>query len=72
VIGGRGEGLSDQRSTILAIDPRSGAARTAGRLPEALSDIGATSLAGHLLAVGGRNSAGTVSARALTLLPLGR
>jgi N-acetylneuraminic acid mutarotase len=72
VIGGRGEGLSDQRSTILAIDPRSGTVRTAGHLPEALSDIGATSLTGRLLAVGGRNSAGMVSARALTLLPLGR
>ncbi len=69
VIGGRGEGLSDQRSSILAIDPRSGAVHSAGRLPEALSDIGATSLAGHILAVGGRNSAGSVSDRALTLLP---
>ena len=72
VIGGRGEGLSEQRSTILAIDPRNGAVRTAGHLPEALSDIGATSVAGHLLAVGGRNSAGTVSSGALALLPLGR
>jgi hypothetical protein len=70
VIGGRGEGLSDQRSSILAIDPRSGAVRRAGRLPEALSDIGATSLSGHILAVGGRTSAGGVSDRAMTLVPL--
>jgi hypothetical protein len=34
--------------------------------------MGATSLAGHILAVGGRNSAGGVYDRALTLLPVSR
>ena len=58
--------------SILAIDPRSGAVRPAGQLPEALSDMGATSLAGRILAVGGRNSAGGVYDRALTLLPVAR
>jgi N-acetylneuraminic acid mutarotase len=72
VLGGRGEGLSDQRSSILAVDPRSGTVHEAGRLPEALSDIGAASLPGRVLAVGGRTSAGSVSDRALTLTPVAR
>jgi hypothetical protein len=72
VLGGRGEGLSDQRSSMLAIDPRSGAVRHAGTLPEALSDLGAATLAGRIVAVGGRNRAGVVSDRALTLAPVSR
>ncbi|HEX3434065.1 MAG TPA: kelch repeat-containing protein [Solirubrobacteraceae bacterium] len=72
VLGGRGEGLSDQTSAMLAIDPLSGAVHRAGTLPEALSDIGAATLGGHIIAVGGRNRAGTVSDRALTLAPVSR
>jgi hypothetical protein len=72
LLGGRSESLSGQRSSILAVDPHSGAVRPAGRLPEALSDMGATALADHVLAVGGRNPAGTVFDRALTLLPVTR
>ena len=72
LLGGRSESLSGQRSSILAVDPRNGSVRSAGRLPEALSDVGATSLGDHILAVGGRNRAGTVSDRALTLRPAPR
>jgi len=69
VLGGRGEGLTDQTSAILAVDPKSGSVSSAGRLPEALSDLGAASLGGRIVAVGGRDRAGTVHERALTLLP---
>ena len=69
VIGGRGEGLTDQTSTILAVDPRSGAVRVAGHLPKALSDLGAASLPDRILAIGGRDSAGAVQDVALTLVP---
>jgi N-acetylneuraminic acid mutarotase len=72
VIGGRGEGLSEQTSTILAIDPTSGAVRVAGHLPTALSDLGAASLPDRILAVGGRDSAGAVQDVALTLVPRAR
>jgi hypothetical protein len=46
--------------------------RIAGRLPEPLSDLGAASLPGRIVVVGGRDSAGIVHDRALTLLPLAR
>ena len=72
LLGGRDESLSGQRSSVLAVDPASGSVRGAGQLPEALSDIGATALAGRILAVGGRNPAGSVSDRALTLVPVAR
>ena len=55
VLGGRGEGLDEQTSAILAIDPASGAV---GRQAPALSDVGAASLADRIVAVGGRDRAG--------------
>jgi len=69
VLGGRSESSpgNARRSSpsILAAAP----CAPRGTLPEALSDMGATTLAGHILTVGGRDSAGNVYDRALTLLP---
>ena len=60
VIGGRGGILGTQRATILAVDPVTGRAVRAGKLPVALSDLSAGSLAGHVVAVGGRDPSGRV------------
>ena len=60
MLGGRGDDLSSQRAAILAVDPASGRVRPAGRLPRALSDVGAASLPGRVVVVGGRDAAGRV------------
>ena len=64
VLGGRGDAPDSQRRAIWAIDPRA-AVRRAGRLPVALSDLGAAASGGRLIVAGGRDRSGTVHARGL-------
>ena len=73
VIGGRGESLSDQRASILAVDPHSGAVHAAGRLPR--SALGrrrdrARQVTSSRSA--GATRRGSVYDSALTLLPAAR
>ena len=69
IVGGRGAGLNSQQRTIFAVDPVSGRVRRAGRLPMALSDMGAASLDNHALAVGGRDPSGGVHDEIWSLAP---
>jgi hypothetical protein len=43
---------------VLAVDPAGGRVVRAGRLPVALSDLGAASYPDHIVAVGGRDADG--------------
>ena len=61
VIGGRGGLLDSQSRAIWAVDPVTGKVRAAGRLPTALSDLGAASGPRGIVLVGGRDAAGRVS-----------
>jgi hypothetical protein len=61
VIGGRGADQGTQTNTILAIDPVTGRVRRAGRLPVALSDVGAATIGGAVIVAGGREASGTLS-----------
>jgi DNA-binding beta-propeller fold protein YncE len=61
VIGGRGSLTSELRSSIVAVDPRTGRTHVAGRLPQPLSDEAAVSDR-RLLLFGGREQAGTTDA----------
>ena len=67
VIGGRSDSLAGQTASILAIDPTTGRVHTAGHLPLALSDLGATTVGGRILAVGGRDAHGGVHDEIWTL-----
>jgi hypothetical protein len=69
VLGGRGDSLSSQRATILAIDPATGRVRQAGRLPVALSDLSATTVGGNIVVVGGRDPSGRVHGQVWTMQP---
>jgi DNA-binding beta-propeller fold protein YncE len=60
VFGGRGSGLTSQRSAIVAVDPASGRARRAGHLPLALSDLAAVATSRGMFALGGRDAHGVV------------
>ncbi|MDX6732202.1 MAG: hypothetical protein QOC54_2150 [Baekduia sp.] len=61
ILGGRGDGLTSQRATIWAVDPGTGRLRRAGRLPVALSDLGAvTASSDGVLVAGGRDATGRV------------
>jgi hypothetical protein len=67
VLGGRGDTTGTQTASILAVDPASGRIRHAGRLPLALSDLGAASFAGHITALGGVDTGGGVHDEIWTL-----
>jgi hypothetical protein len=54
VFGGRSAALNGQTRRILAISP-SGAVASAGVLPQALSDLAAVAIGGHILLAGGRD-----------------
>ena len=69
VIGGRGDARDAQHAQILAIDPRSGRTRVAGRLPAALSDTGAAAVGTRILVAGGRDARGRVHDELLALAP---
>jgi hypothetical protein len=69
VIGGRGADQGTQTSAILSVDPVSGRVRPAGRLPVALSDVGAATLGGVVMVAGGRGSDGVLSGRVYGLRP---
>ena len=61
VVGGRGSLASELKSSIVAIDPRTGRTRLVGDLPQPLSDE--TAVAGRrLLLFGGREPTGTTAA----------
>ena len=65
VLGGRGDSLTSQRSTIYAIDPATGSIHSAGRLSAALSDLTAVASGGKVLVIGGRDASGRVHDRLL-------
>jgi YVTN family beta-propeller protein len=67
VLGGRGDATASQRRAIWAIDPATGRVRPAGRLPTALSDLGAVAAGDRLLVVGGRDAGGGVHHELLEL-----
>ena len=69
VLGGRGPALGSARRAILAVDLRTGRVRRAGRLPVALSDLGAVAFRGHVVVAGGRDAAGGVHDEVLDLVP---
>jgi hypothetical protein len=54
---------------ILAVDPASGRATRAGRLPEALSDLSAGSFRDHVTVVGGRDATGRARNEIWSLRP---
>jgi DNA-binding beta-propeller fold protein YncE len=72
VIGGRGDGPGTQRDAIWAIDPAHPRPVLAGRLPVALSDLGATGVHGSVLVAGGRDRTGKVHDEILRLRDSGR
>jgi N-acetylneuraminic acid mutarotase len=72
VIGGRGADQGTQTNTILAVDPMTGRVRRAGRLPVALSDVGAATLGSAVIVAGGRESSGTLSRAVYVLRPAPR
>jgi hypothetical protein len=61
VIGGRGSTLGTQVRSILAVDAATGKVTSAGRLPRALSDMGASGTRSGILIAGGRERSGNVS-----------
>jgi hypothetical protein len=67
VIGGRGGSLGDQIAGIYAVDPATGRVSRAGRLPVALSDLGAATLGDRILTLGGRDKGGRARDEILTL-----
>jgi DNA-binding beta-propeller fold protein YncE len=69
VLGGRGANLTSQTSRVWAVDVHSGRVRQAGRLPAALSDVGATASGGAVLVAGGRDSQGRVHDQLWALRP---
>jgi N-acetylneuraminic acid mutarotase len=69
LLGGRGALQSTQTARILAIDPKTGQVRKAGRLPRAVSDAGAATVGGHILLAGGRDAAGAARDDVLRLVP---
>ena len=69
VLGGRRESLTSQRASILAVDPAGGRVTRAGRLPRALSDLGAASFADRVTVVGGRDAGGRARSEILSLRP---
>jgi hypothetical protein len=68
VIGGRRQLTGDQTSSILAVNPASGATRRVGRLPQALSDASVASTGSTVVIAGGDNGNGAQTA-VLTLTP---
>ena len=69
VLGGRSDSLSGQRPGVTGIDPATGATWRAGRFPFAVSDLGATAVGGHIVALGGRDPGGTVHDEIWSLRP---
>ena len=61
VIGGRGATPGSVVDSIVAVDPRTGAIRTAGTLAFARSDLAAVTLGTRILLVGGRDGTGAVA-----------
>jgi len=61
LVGGRGNDLGSQTADVLSIDPRTGAVRRAGRLPQPLSDTAALSIGGGILVAGGLAPTTTVA-----------
>jgi hypothetical protein len=60
VIGGRGDALDSASATVWSVDSSNGRVQRSGRLPVALSDLGATSERQGVVVVGGRDAAGRV------------
>jgi hypothetical protein len=67
VLGGRGDALNSQRAGIWAVDPVTHRVRQAGRLPVALSDVGAAASGERILVAGGRDAGGRVHGQLWTL-----
>ena len=59
LVGGRGDAQGSQTASVWSINPRTGAVRRAGRLPEPLSDTGVVSIGGALIVAGGLSSTST-------------
>jgi N-acetylneuraminic acid mutarotase len=68
VLGGRSAQVGTPTSRIVEVRPGSSRTRSAGRLPTALSDLGAVTEGNRILAIGGRAVTGTV-ATVLALSP---
>ena len=58
LVGGRGELVTSQRSTVYAIDPATGRVHMAGGLPKPLSDAAVVSMGSRLIVAGGAASPG--------------
>ena len=69
VIGGRTTLAGGQTGAILAVDPATGATRTAGALPHPLSDAAAVTDGKRILVIGGRDASGRVTDEILALEP---
>jgi N-acetylneuraminic acid mutarotase len=68
IIGGRRQLTGEQTSSILAVDPNSGATRRVGRLPLPLSDASTATIGKAVIVAGGESTDGTQRA-VLTLTP---
>jgi N-acetylneuraminic acid mutarotase len=68
LLGGRDAAQGTQTRRVLAVDPRTGRVRRAGRLPRAVSDAGAAAVPGAILLAGGRDAAGTPIADVVRLV----
>jgi N-acetylneuraminic acid mutarotase len=61
LVGGRGDNLGTQTSTVWSIDPRTGAVQSAGKLPQPLSDTASLSINGAIVVAGGLAPTTTVA-----------
>jgi hypothetical protein len=57
-VGGRRGTSGDHTASILAVDPRSGAVRQVGQLPQPLSDPAVLTDGGRATVIGGETAAG--------------